>query len=88
MTVIIICLFGVLILLRIFSSVLLKREVKSMTLEKFKKRCDSYVADKDGKGLVSFVTRNFVFVLKHKAEVKEILRAYSDSSDVKNNLEV
>lgn len=66
-----------------------RKEVVSMTMEKFKEKFEQICASKDGAALSAFVKRNFVFILRHQKEVEELVRACSSASDeIKNNLEV
>ena len=58
-----------------------RREVKTMTLEKFKDKFSYYVRRKDGDGAVAFVKRNFAFVLLHRKAISEWIRATFPDSD-------
>ena len=56
------------------------KEVKEMTVSKFKDKFNSYVEKKDGAGLSAFIKRNFVFVLTHRNELDEFVRELCGNS--------
>lgn len=84
-TIVLYVLFFLVVGLTITTAVLNRKEVKEMTLEKFKEKFNALVAKKDGAGLSVFMKRNFVFILTHANEVEPFIKEVCGRATVDDN---
>lgn len=80
-------LLGLSLIFQIVQTFRNSKEVKEMTVSKFKEKVNCFVEKKDGAGLSAFVKRNFVFILTHGKELDEFVRELrgNSSDSVENN---
>lgn len=84
------CFFLLMAVLIVVGVIMKKREVRDMTLSRFKEKVNFYVKKRDGSGLSSFVRRHLVFVLTHGEELKPFIEKISGgtTSDFETEKEV
>lgn len=67
---------------QVVSVVLVRRERKSMTIEKFKRRCDEFIRKNDVAGVTKFLQNHMIFFLTHSAEISEYLNSKKSFMEV------
>lgn len=74
--------FVLLIAVQVVSVILVRKERKSMTIEKFKRRCDEFIKKNDVAGVTKFLQNHMIFVLTHSAEISEYLNSKKSFMEV------
>lgn len=72
-----------LIAVQVVQVILVRRERKFMTIEKFKRKCDEFIKKNDVSGVTKFLQNHMIFVLTHSSEISEFLNSKKSFMEVK-----